>query len=203
MKMNKYHLEVFDELRNDEYFFKANNLIRYNIPPLEGNMLPNDIGKKVMAVWDLRKWGAIIIHNEDRFSNKLEYEFEILVEQPAFNSIYEECIRKVAKMDLEEYRLMVENEDDMPAMTKKLNEFIRLNSIKGLRLKLLESLSGFDPISTSQLKSTVSSKSLPSLRVEVNKHLKKSGFYIKSLKPKEIGKTGEYQLVYDPTSNGR
>ena len=73
MKMNKYMLIVLEELKNDPYFYKSNNLLSYTIPKDDEILDTKTFSGKVIALWDLVNLGAIIIHNkgEEKIPNKI------------------------------------------------------------------------------------------------------------------------------------
>ncbi len=87
-KSNSFKLLVLDEISKDPYFFKRNNLIRYEIPK-EGEDLDRSIeAGKVTAVWDLRNEGAFKIERwEQERSEELKFEFYLEILHPGFGEI--------------------------------------------------------------------------------------------------------------------
>jgi len=194
---NETLLVVMEELRNDPYFYKSNNLIIYEYPQDQEEFN----GKKIVAILDLYKLGGIEVHNkgEERLTGN-RYRFEILVLQPGFNGIFEQCLRKVRKIGLNEYIQEQDNETNLPLIKRKLIEIIKSRNIKGKEKMLLDILSDLQLHKISDLRNI--SESLSSMRVRINKKLKGSGFTIKSIRSKGWGSmgTGGYELVYMSTN---
>ena len=200
--MNNYMLMVLEELRNDTFFYKSNSILRYTIPK-DGEVLDNKMfGGKVTAIWDLHSLGAIEIHNkgEERIPGTTIYEFEILIIQPAFDGIYKKCIKEVAGQSLENYENQIQIKKNIPALLRKLNDFIKVNSFGKKQTKLLLLLSTFEPKPLDDLETQIQTKDIKDLKKRVKIKIKGSGFYIKTLRSKSSFKRGAYQLITIPPS---
>ena len=195
-------LLVMGELRNDTFFYKSNNLLLYTIPK-DGEVLDNKaFGGKVTAVWDLHSLGAIEIHNkgEERVPGTTVYEFQILIIQPAFDGIYTKCIKEVTGQSLENYENQIQTNKNMPALLKKLNLFISVNEFGKKQTKFLQLLSNFEPILLKDLGKDIPTKDIKDLKKRVQKKIRGSGFYIKTVRGKSFNR-GAYQLTNIPPAN--
>lgn len=100
-KYNSYTLLVLEEIKSDPFLYKDNHIVNYHIPGEEENLDGKTCAGKIVAVLDLRDLGAVKIRNEQRitFDNngktEIGYEFELLVIHPAFESVYERCLKEV------------------------------------------------------------------------------------------------------------
>jgi hypothetical protein len=200
--MNKYHLSVMGELKRSPYFFKQNNLLRYLIPSESENINNNEVGRKVMAVWDLRDWGAFEITNSgealipDRY--KLKYEFYLKVVHQVFDDVYQKCVKEVEKSGVSEYENQLLITQNLPMLKLKLKEVIFKNKIRGkYQIALINELSNFKPQNTKDLNNRVGAKFLEGVKCELRKKLRKSGFDIKGERGKDITQTGWYQLTFE------
>lgn len=85
----KYRLLVLEDIRNDPFFFKRNNLLRYKIPKENETLDNKSRAEKVIAVWDLRNMGAFNITNDHPHLGGLNYEFYLEILHPEFEHIHE------------------------------------------------------------------------------------------------------------------
>lgn len=202
MKMNKYMLMVLEELKDDPYFYKQNNLLLYTISKDCEALDDKTFGGKVTAVWDLHKLGAIKIHNkgEERIPGTMNYEFQILIVQSSYEGIYKKCIKDVKGQSLEEYESQIQTSKNLPALRKKLNLFIRINKFGKKETKFLQLLSIFEPILLEDLAKNIPTKDIESLKKIVKEKIRGSGFYIKTVPTKSFNK-GAYQLINFPPTN--
>jgi hypothetical protein len=133
MNMEKYTknlLLVIEELKNDLYFYRDNNLINFNAS-----------AEKVVAVWDLEALGGIKIHNkgEERIPDTTTYEFQILIIQPAFDGIYQKCIKEVIgqkelKLDVSALLKIIPENKKGKFMRKIAEKFVKEQRIDNWRL---------------------------------------------------------------------
>ena len=202
MKMNKYMLIVLEELKNDPYFYKSNSLLSYTIPKDDEILDTKTFSGKVIALRDLVNLGAIIIHNkgEERIPNTMIYEFQILIIQPAFDGIYKKCVKEITSQGLEDYENQIQTKKNMPALLKKLNLFIKVNNFGKKQAKFLQLLSGLEPMLLEDLETDIPTKDIKDLKKRVQKKIKGSGFYIKTVRSKSSFKRGAYQLTNIPLS---
>lgn len=201
--MNKYMLMVMDDLKNDSFFNKQNNLLLYTIPNGKEELSNETFCGKIDAVRNLNILGAIKIHNkgEERIPGTTTYEFQILIIQPAFDGIYKKCIKKLTGQGLEEYEIQIQTQKNMPALIKKLNQFIKLNKLGKKQAKFLQLLSNFEPILLKDLKKGIPTKDIKDLKKRVKIKIKGSGFYIKNVRIKNNFNEGAYQLTHIPPTN--
>lgn len=201
MNMNKYMLMVLGELKNDEYFYKLNCLLSYDVPK-EGEIFSNESAGRVTAVLDLHKKGAIKIYNkgEERIHTTMTYEFKILIIQPAFDGVYQKLVKDITGKTVEDYENQIQTKKNMPALLRKLNQFIAINKIVGKQAHFLQLLNDFESKNIEYLILQIKTKDIKSLKRDVTRRIRESGFDIKPIRSDSSFKRGAYQLTY-PTSN--
>lgn len=199
MKMDVYQLLVMDELKNDPYFYKTSNLLRYSVPNVNEKLDQKIIIGKSLATKDLAILGAIEIYNkgEERvFIDPLIYEFELIINHSAFEGIYKKLIWNKYHVLPDEYLQRTETEKSLPVLKINLNYLIKISKFGKKERLLLNYLKNFKPIDIELLKSKCGSKAFYNLKVEVNKKLEKTGFKVITVKGKHISDGNYYQMDF-------
>ncbi len=198
--MNKYMIIVMEELKNDLFFYKSNNLLLYTVSNSKKELGNEMFCEKINAVRNLNNLGALKIHNKgkERIPETTTYEFQILIIQPAFDGIYKKCIKEITGQGLEQYENQIQTKKNAPALLKKLTLFITVNKITKKQAQFLKLLSDFEPKPINDLTVQIKVKDMKDLKKRVQKKIKGSGFSIKTHRNKSSFKRGAYQLIYIP-----
>ncbi|MBP9777490.1 MAG: hypothetical protein KBD36_06610 [Alphaproteobacteria bacterium] len=188
-------LKVITDLRDDGMFFKENHLLLYTVSQ---ELDPKAFGEKVIAIKDLEIIGGIAIHNkgDERLPGSLIYEFQILIIQPAFDGIYKRCVTEVAKKSLEEYENQLLIQKNLPALQKKLEEFIFVQKLCGKQAALVRALNDFEPKHIDKLSDNIKTSDLADLKRRVQIKMEGSGFFIKTIRSKSFAESGLYKLMF-------